>query len=246
MPSFPASSVPLEVFLLGLVEYEDIQQLQRRLVYELSETERSGALILCEHPPTISVGRSGSRMHIRPDPDVLKGAGIDVHWVNRGGGCVLHLPGQLSAYVLLPLRTLGLDLGVYLERLRGTVLDVLGEFDLGAEAEAEEDGVFLGASRVATIAVAVNRWITQHGLSLNVGPYLGAFDLLDPPAPAGRSGRPTSMEARRQRPTSMAKVRESFIRHLEARFGLERHFFYTSHPLVPGKVRPHVLAPSLR
>ena len=94
----PTSAVPpLETYLLGLVDFEDAQRLQRRLVYDLGERP-GGALILCEHPPTISVGRSGSRMHIVPDDEALRSLGIRVHWVNRGGGCLLHLPGQLVVY----------------------------------------------------------------------------------------------------------------------------------------------------
>src|SRR5947199_7250504 len=89
---------PLEVYLLGLVDFDDAQRLQRRLVYDLGE--RGGAaLVLCEHPPTISVGRSGSRVHILPDDETLRSLGVSTHWVNRGGGCVLHLPGQLCAYL---------------------------------------------------------------------------------------------------------------------------------------------------
>ena len=102
MKPSPESS-PLEIYMLGLVDFEEVQQLQRRLVYDLGE--RGGAsLILCEHPPTISVGRSGSRAHIVARRRRRCAAlGIKVHWVNRGGGCVLHLPGQLAAYLALPL-----------------------------------------------------------------------------------------------------------------------------------------------
>src|SRR5215218_1101768 len=114
--TYSPQTPPLEVYMLGLVDFEEIQRFQRRLVYDLGE--RGGAsLVLCEHPPTISVGRSGSRAHILPDDAELKALGIRVRWVNRGGGCVLHLPGQLSAYVILPLLPLGLDLGRYLRGL---------------------------------------------------------------------------------------------------------------------------------
>ena len=87
---------PLEIYMLGLVDFEDAQRLQRRLVYDLGERGGS-ALVLCEHPPTISVGRSGSRSHIAPDDVLLRSLGVRVHGVNRGGGCVLHRPGQLAA-----------------------------------------------------------------------------------------------------------------------------------------------------
>jgi lipoyl(octanoyl) transferase len=241
--SWPA---PLEIFLLGAVPFLDIQRLQRRLLYDLGETERGGALILCEHPPTITVGRSGSRAHIRPDDDELRSAGIRMHWVNRGGGCVLHVPGQLAAYLLLPLRGLGLDLWTYVLRLHRVVLAVLEEFDLEGAVRPDAPGIFLGPGRVATVGVSVHRWITGHGLTLNVGPYLRAFDLLDEPTPTGSRLVQTSMEARRQRPAPMARVREAVIRHIEAVFGLERHYLYTDHPQLHGKVRAHAHVPSLR
>ncbi len=106
MSSTPARP-PLDVYMLGLVDFEEVQSLQRRLVYDLGE-RGGGALILCEHPPTISVGRTGSRIHIVPDDEELQGLGIAVHWINRGGGCILHLPGQVSAYFALPLEPLHL------------------------------------------------------------------------------------------------------------------------------------------
>ena len=93
--------------MLGLVDFAEVQVLQRRIVYDLGE--RGGAaLILCEHPPTISIGRSGSRAHIAADDEMLQAMGIRTFYVNRGGGCVLHLPGQLVAYLLLPLEVYGL------------------------------------------------------------------------------------------------------------------------------------------
>src|SRR5271155_4731399 len=118
---------PLEVYMLGLVDFFEVQQLQRRIVYELGE-QGGAALILCEHPPTISVGRSGSRAHIAADDEVLGALGIKGHWVNRGGGCVLHLPGQLSAYFALPLATLDLTLQRYIDCLHAVIVNVLAEF----------------------------------------------------------------------------------------------------------------------
>lgn len=233
----------LEVYLLGLVDFEETQQLQRRLVYE--QGERGGAsLILCEHPPTISVGRSGSRSHLVPDDDELRALAIKVHWVNRGGGCVFHLPGQLVAYSILSLDSLGLDLNRYLEQLHATVLDVLDEFELRGRTVPGVDGVFLDNARVASVGIAVNRWIAYHGLTLNVGAFLQPFDLIDEPGIGPYPLRQTSIESRRQRPAPMSKVREALIRRFEARFGLERHHVYTQHPLVRQKVRSHVYAES--
>jgi len=234
---------PLEVYMLGLVDFSEVQQLQRRVVYELGE-QGGAVLILCEHPPTISVGRSGSRAHIGPDDDALRALGITVHWVNRGGGCVFHLPGQLAAYFALPLDTFDLTLSDYLDRLHTTILMVLGEFDLAGTFRADLPGVFSGQARIATVGVAVTRWIAYHGLTLNVGPYLGLFDVLDEPGIGKVPLRHTSMEARRQRHTAMSKVREALVRRLEEVFGLERHHVYTQHPLIRRKVISHVHAES--
>jgi lipoyl(octanoyl) transferase len=233
----------LEVFMLGIVDFLEVQQLQRRLVYEIGE--RPGAcLIFCEHPPTISVGREGSRAHIVADDDSLRSLGIGIHWVNRGGGCVLHLPGQLSAYLTLPLDIFGLTLQDYLDRLHQAIVDVLGEFDLRGSTRPDTGGVFLGERRVATVGVAVNRWIAYHGLTLNVGPSLNLFQLLDEPDREGGRLRQTSMESRRQRTVPMAKVRESLIRNVEAVFQIPEHHVYTSHPMIRRKVLSHAYAPS--
>ena len=229
--------------MLGLVDFSEVQQLQRRIVYELGEPG-GAALILCEHPPTISVGRSGSRAHIGPDDKLLQALGITVRWVNRGGGCVLHLPGQLATYLVLPLDTFALNLQGYLDRLHTTIIRVLEEFDLAGSVRADLPGVFSGPARIATVGVAVSRSIAYHGLTLNVGPYLDGFDVLDEPGIGTAPLRYTSMEARRQRPTAMSKVREALIRNLEQVFGLERHHLYTCHPLIRRKVFSHVYAPS--
>lgn len=243
--SLPPTPPPLEVYLLGTIELEDALRLQRRLVYDLGE--RGGAaLILCEHPPTISVGRTGSRAHIRPDDAQLKAWGLSTRWVNRGGGCILHLPGQLSFSLVMGLQSAGLNLKGHLDRVSGALIGLLAEFELRGQVRSEVPGIYLGPSRVASLGVAVNRWIAYHGGTLNVATYLDPFDqVLDERGPGGHPLRQTSMEAWRQRPTPMSKVRESLIRHVELQFGLERHHLYTDHPLIRRKPRVNVYAPSL-
>jgi lipoyl(octanoyl) transferase len=240
----PTPELPsLEVYMLGLVDFVEVQQLQRRIVYELGESG-GAAMILCEHPPTISVGRSGSRAHIVADEDALQGMGIKVFYVNRGGGCILHVPQQLAVYLALPLDLLGLNLQQYFDRLHSIILGVLDDFDLTGTLRPELPGVFSGPARIATVGVAVNRWIAYHGITLNVGPFLESFEVLTEPGIGGVPLRHTSMESRRQRQTPMPKVRESFLRKVEETFGLERHHLYTDHPQIKRKVLAHVYAPS--
>ena len=236
---------PLEIYLLGLVDFDEAQLLQRRLVYDLGEGEAAGALVLCEHPPTISIGRSGSRSHIAADDEELRRQGIDVRWVNRGGGTTLHLPGQLNAYLALDLERAGLDLRAYIDGLHRAVIAMLADFTITGTTVPHVPGVFVNNGRVASIGVAVKRWIAYHGITVNVGPFLEPFQLLDEPGPDGDRLRLTSLEAQRQRPAPMSKVRESLIRHLEATFELSRHHVYTDHPLIRRKARLYAYAQSL-
>jgi lipoyl(octanoyl) transferase len=239
----PIETPALEVYMLGLVDFAELQGLQRRIVYE-SGDEGGAALILCEHPPTISIGRSGSRAHVAADEETLQGMGIRTYYVNRGGGSVLHLPGQLAAYLVMPLEACRLSVQSYVDRLHATILEVLSEFDLSGSTRTDLPGIFSGTARIATVGIAVNRWIAYHGLTLNVGPYLELFDLLDEPGIGSSSMRQTSMESRRQRATAMPKVREALIRKVQELFGLPHHHLYTQHPQIRRKVLTHVYAPS--
>lgn len=239
----PPEKPPLEIYLLGAVDFAEVQQLQRRLVYE--QGERGGAtLLLCEHPPTLSVGRAGSRAHIAPDDAELASMGIRTHWVNRGGGCVLHLPGQLAGYMIVPIDGDGAPAMRHVDRLHTMLLGVLEEFELKGEIRHEPPGIYLGGARVASIGVAISRGIAYHGFTLNVGPYLDLFDVLVEPGPSGSSLRQTSMESRRQRLTPMSKVREALVRETERVFELDRHHLYTHHPRLRRKVLTHAYAPS--
>jgi lipoyl(octanoyl) transferase len=234
-----ASPGPLEVFLLGEISIDDALSLQRRLIYDQGE-RAGGGLILCEHPPSITVGRGGSRSHIRPDDDELRDLRLPVRWVNRGGGCLLHLRGQLAGYLVVSLANRDSTVGLYVRQLEKMLVGVLAEFDLKGEPNAERPGIFLQHGRVASIGIAVSRGIAYHGFTLNVGTYLAPFQLLNEPGLDGWPLRQTSMEAQRQRTAPMAKVRESVIRHVELELGLARHHVYTDHPLLRPKVRPHV------
>src|SRR5215831_13834678 len=87
-----AAGPVLQVYLLGSVDFEAALSLQRRLVFDIAGTRSAAALILCEHPPLITVGRQGSWAHILCGPEELRARRWGVRWVNRGGGTLLHQP----------------------------------------------------------------------------------------------------------------------------------------------------------
>ncbi|MEX0704673.1 MAG: hypothetical protein WD069_21415 [Planctomycetales bacterium] len=222
-------SASLEVHLLGRVDFDAALFLQEWMVFDVAgRDDTQGRLLVCEHPPLISIGREGSRAHLRAEPAELVARQMEIRWLNRGGGCIVHAPGQLAVYPVLPLARLGLGLAEYRRRLEESVLDVCRELRLPAERRGEP-GVFCRTGQVAQLAVAVKGWVAYHGLFVNVRPDMRTQRLADPPRPDVQL---SSLEAQRQRPVSMHAIRESLVRNLASRLEYAEHHVYTGHPLL--------------
>lgn len=218
----------LEVHLLGLVDFDACQYLQERLVAEIAgRNDGRGALLVCEHPPLITVGREGSRSHIVCPPEELIARQMEVRWIGRGGGCIAHLPGQLAVYPILPLDRRNLGLAALRERLEQAVIEMCGELRLAAWRQKEPAGVWSRGGQLAQLGVSVRSGVTSQGLFVNVNPRMDALRLI-----RTESGRITSLSAERRIPTAMSTVRESLIRRLAARLEYERYHLYTGHPLL--------------
>lgn len=228
LPNAAGAGPALQVYLLGPVEFEAALALQRLLVYHVGGSRDQAALVLCEHPPLITVGRHGSWAHVLCEPDELKHRGWPVRWVNRGGGCLLHVPGQLAVYPVLPLDQLGLGLQAYLDRLQRVLADVLDDFQVLGEASPGHAGVRAGGRLVAAVGVAVRDWVTYYGAAFNINPDLELFRLVR----CGGSGEGpmTSLERERRGPLRPALVRERLVEHFAARFGFGRVALFSSHP----------------
>jgi lipoyl(octanoyl) transferase len=227
----PASSA-LQAYLLGTVDFESALALQRHLVYQVGGERDRSALVLCEHPPTITVGRHGSRAHILFEPEELHALRWRVRWVNRGGGCLLHLPGQLAIYPILALDRLGLGLQAYLDRLRQVIIDVLADFSVTATDGPDEAAVYVGARPVAHLGIAVRDWVTYYGAAFNVDPDLHPLRRVRtaPDAPPM-----TSLERERRGPLRTALVRERFLEHFVSRFGFGRLSLFFHHPALAAR-----------
>jgi len=220
----------LEVYLLGTVDFESSLVLQQQLVDSLAQRrDGQGALLVCEHPPLITMGREGSLAHVHCDREELVARQIDVRWLNRGGGTLLHAPGQLAAYPLIPLQERGLGLAEYRRRLERAVIDVCAEFRVPAWSAPDAPGVWTRCGQVAHLGVAVRSWISYHGLYLNVCPPL---DLLRLVCGQAATARVSSLAAERLRAIAMPSARGSLIRHLAAQLGYARYHIYTGHPLL--------------
>jgi lipoyl(octanoyl) transferase len=226
------TSDSLEVYLLGMVDFESMLAIQDQFREDVMRRRggRSG-LFLCEHPPIVSIGREGSQSHLRRDVTDLARQHIDVRWLNRGGGAWMQCPGQLAAYLVLPLQRLGLGLREYRLRLEQAVLDVCRELHVSAHRLEGEPGVFSKLGQLANVGIAVRSGVSYFGLTLNVRPDLALVRMTRP----NMLGlKPTSLEATRQRLIPVPKVRESLIRHLAERLKYDDVHLFTG---VPGLVR---------
>lgn len=224
----------LEVFLLGLVDFDAALFLQERFMMEVAQRDDGqGALLVCEHPPLITIGREGSRSDIRCEREELASRQIDVRWLNRGGGAIVHVPGQLALYPILPLVRRGLGLTAYRERLERAVLETCGELRIRVWQHPAMTGIYSRSGKVAAVGIAVRQWVTSHGLFVNVNPRMDAVALVRPHGGGhGPENRMSSLAAERGRTVTMPAVRESLIRRLAAQLDFERYHLYTGHPLL--------------
>lgn len=235
------SGASLEVYLLGTVDFESLLFLQERLVYDIGgRDDAQGALFLAEHPPLISVGREGSRAHIRLEPRELAQLEIDVRWLNRGGGALVHGPGQLAVYPILPLDRLGLGIDTYRSRLEQVMIDMAREVRIDAHRTEGCPGAACRSGQFGFIGAAVKRNVAYHGMFINVDPSMRLMRLVDAD---GRGGRITSLAAERGLRASMHHVREAVVHHLAKQFGYRNLHIYTGHPLLKRTTRKsHVYA----
>ncbi len=228
-------SSPLEVHLLGLVDYDAAISLQERLVFEIGgRCDTQGILLLYEHPPAISVGRDGSRSHILAEPHDQNACAIDVRWTARGGGAFIHAPGQLAVSPILPLDRLGCGLMEYRHRLEEALVAACRDVKVTAKRADNAPGLWCRGGQLASFGAAVKNWTTYHGAYLNVSPDPGFLAMVESSPPGERL---TSLESQLRRPVAMHKVREAVVRHVAASFGYERIHIYTDHPLLKRTTR---------
>jgi lipoyl(octanoyl) transferase len=167
----------------GRVGYAEALELQR----ELAKARISGALeqdilLLVEHAPVITLGRSSKERHLLASPEALARRGIEVFEVERGGDVTFHGPGQLVGYPIIDLKRHRKDLHWYLRQVEQGLIDALADLGVAAERNLGYTGVWTQgrARKIASIGVHARDWVTWHGFALNVSTDLSFFDLIVP------------------------------------------------------------------
>jgi lipoyl(octanoyl) transferase len=216
----------LEVWDLGVGgAYGQALARQRAINQAVIDGTAGPTLLLLEHAPVITVtARAGAADHLVASEARLKALGIGVEATDRGGDITYHGPGQLVAYPILPLKSLGLSLSSYMRLLERVVIEVAGAFGVAAHAEPGATGVWVdrgarGSAKLCAMGVRVRRHTTLHGLALNVTTELSHFETIVPCGLAGRAV--TSLSALRgDRCPTMGEVKRVLSEHLGAALGL--------------------------
>ena len=176
--------------------------------------EASEALLLLEHEACYTLGRGADPAFLRFDPERPP---HPLFRIDRGGEVTHHVPGQLVAYPVLDLRPRGADLHRYLRELEGAVLDVLAALGLRGERWPGRTGVWLEGRKVAAIGVGARRWISIHGLALNVDCPLDGFGAI---VPCGIADQPVGRLADWRPQLAVAAVQPLLRQALADRFDL--------------------------
>lgn len=169
-----AGTIPCTVYCLGLVDYEEAWEEQRRLV-EACRRDGGARLLLLEHPPTYTLGVHGRPEHLLLGEEALAELGAAVHRVDRGGDVTFHGPGQLVCYPVLDLRRWNGGPVWYVRSLEAVLIQALSTFGIDAQRVAGRPGVWVGRAKIAAIGVRISQGITSHGFALNVSPDLCYF-----------------------------------------------------------------------
>ena len=228
----------IEVIDLGHQAYQpvwDLQEEQLKKIVVLKSQNRLLDVPLAtpnyfywvEHPPVITLGKSGLPKHLLLNETQLAEKGIEFFTTNRGGDITFHGPGQLVGYPILDLENFFTDIHKYLRLLEEAVILTLKDFGLQAQRSAGETGVWLDvgtpfARKICAMGVKASRWVTMHGFALNVNTDLAYFDYI---IPCGIQGKAvTSLKAELKREVSLDEVKAKILIHFSSLFNAELYF----------------------
>jgi len=165
---------------LGLIDYKTAWDVQHDLWSRRVKGESPDLLLFLEHPHVITLGRRGNRSHLVASPDELDALKIPLFHVERGGDVTYHGPGQLVVYPILDLKEYGYRLIRYVDQLEEVIIRVLRDFGMEGKKDSLNRGVWVNGDKIASVGVAIKRWVSFHGFSLNYATDLKYFDLIHP------------------------------------------------------------------
>lgn len=213
----------LAIAELGTVEYERALALQQALVAARLRDQVGDTLLVLEHPHVYTLGRGADEKFIRaslPQVPVIR--------VSRGGQVTYHGPGQIVGYPILKLEGPARDVGRYLRQLEQVMIEALARHGVCAQRRDRLTGVWIGARKIGSIGVGIRRWVTYHGLALNLSTDLSYFDSI---VPCGIDGcEMTSLARLGRQDIGAAEFTNSLCENFRKVFG----YANLTHPSVDG------------
>ena len=218
-----------EVLNIGLTPYREALELQHRLLGERLEGQRPNTLIITEHPKVFTLGRTGSLSNILAPAEKLQAEGIEIVEVERGGDVTYHGPGQLVAYPIFLLPKGHRDLREFLRLLEQSVIATAWHFGAkcctiegltgvwaGPEVEAfENKSAWQGEKKLTSMGLAFRRWVSFHGLALNVTADLNPFNYMNLCGLVGK--KPINLCDLTKQPVSLETVAPVLIEEIAKR-----------------------------
>lgn len=204
---------------LGTVDYAEAHRAQKELQTKRIAGEIGDTVLLLEHPPVLTMGRSAKVQHVLASESELEALGVELHEVGRGGDVTYHGPGQLVAYPIVDLKPDRKDVRKYVSSLEETMIRTCADFGLTANRVAGLNGAWIGERKVGAVGVRISRWVTMHGLALNVNSRLEHFEWI---VPCGIQDKGvTSISAELGREVSVDTALELLAAHFAAQYDAE-------------------------
>ena len=202
-----------------LLKNTQLKSINRASDMPADQANTEHRLLMVEHPPVFTLGKSGKREHVLVSEEQLQNLGIEFYHINRGGDITYHGLQQVVGYPILDLDKFKTDLGWYLRSLEEVIIQVLAEYGLKGDRSAGETGVWLSpedpfmARKICAMGIKCSRWITMHGFALNVNTDLSHFEYI---VPCGIQEKAvTSLEKELGRKVDYAEVKQKIKLHFE-------------------------------
>ncbi len=165
---------------LGIIDYASALETQKQLLAQRQDNKITDTVLLLEHPSVITFGVREEKNQLLKDENFLKKKSIDIVKVRRGGGATAHNPGQIVAYPILSLKSLDIGINEYIRTLEQIGIELLVEFAVSCGRKKGLPGLWVDEKKIASIGVKVHKWITYHGIAINIFNDLSIFDLIVP------------------------------------------------------------------
>lgn len=163
----------MKISNLGLIPYQEAWEYQKNCVAHVTEDRDSEEIIICHHPSVVTLGKKST-------PSDLCGWQGETVAIERGGKATYHGPSQIVVYPILDLKKRGNDIYKYLRNLEMGVVELLSLYGLRAHGDHENTGVWCQEKKIASIGVAIKKWVTYHGIAFNIYRDEMAFKGINP------------------------------------------------------------------